>query len=79
MRGGVRPLGHLLRYHSNIPDKYGRSQNSANMPLTKTPKKRQPIWKRADELAQKSGLRHAVYGTNGEVYVGEWSNNKKCG
>lgn len=49
------------------------------MPITKHPKKRQPIWKDADRLAQKEGLRHAVHAVNGDVYTGEWADNKKCG
>ena len=49
------------------------------MPITKHPQKRQPIWKDADKLAQKEGLRHAVHAVNGDVYTGEWADNKKCG
>ena len=49
------------------------------MPITKHPKKRQPIWKDADKRAQKEGLRHAVHAVNGDVYTGEWADNEKSG
>ena len=49
------------------------------MPFVKIPKKREPLWKQHDQLAQKEGLRHAVYDTNGGKYVGEWHNNLKHG
>lgn len=49
------------------------------MPIHKTPKKRQPLWKDWDKLAQKEGVRAPVYAVNGDVYTGEWSDNKKHG
>ena len=49
------------------------------MPFVKVPKKREPLWKQHDQLAQKEGLRHAVYETNGSKYVGEWKDNMKHG
>ena len=49
------------------------------MPIQKHPKKREPSWKEWDKLAQKEGIRHAVYDVSGDVYTGEWKNNKKHG
>jgi hypothetical protein len=49
------------------------------MPLTKYAKKREPQWRDSDRKAQKEGLKHSVYSVNGDVYTGEWSDNKKCG
>ena len=49
------------------------------MPITKYSRKRQPQWRESDCLAQKEGLRHAVHSVNGDVYTGEWADNKKCG
>ena len=49
------------------------------MPITKYSRKRQPQWRESDRLAQKEGLRHAVHSVNGDVYTGEWADNKKCG
>ena len=49
------------------------------MPIHKTPKKRQPLWKEWDKLAQKEGVRAPVSSVNGDVYTGEWSDNKKHG
>ena len=49
------------------------------MPIVKTPKKRQPLWKEWDKAAQKAGVRAPVYAVNGDVYTGEWSDNKKHG
>lgn len=49
------------------------------MPISKTPKKRQPLWKEWDKAAQKEGVRAPVYAVNGDVYTGEWSDNKKHG
>ena len=49
------------------------------MPIHKTPKKRQPLWKEWDKLAQKEGIRAPVYAVNGDVYTGDWSDNKKHG
>ena len=49
------------------------------MPILKAPKKRQPLWKEWDKAAQKEGVRAPVYAVNGDVYTGEWSDNKKHG
>ena len=49
------------------------------MPIVKVPKKRQPLWKEWDKAAQKEGVRAPVYAVNGDVYTGEWSDNKKHG
>ena len=49
------------------------------MPILKAPKKRQPLWKEWDKAAQKEGVRTPVYAVNGDVYTGEWSDNKKHG
>ena len=49
------------------------------MPIVKAPKKRQPLWKEWDKAAQKEGVRAPVYAVNGDVYTGEWSDNKKHG
>ena len=50
-----------------------------SMPILKAPKKRQPLWKEWDKAAQKEGVRAPVYAVNGDVYTGEWSDNKKHG
>lgn len=49
------------------------------MPITKTPRKRQPLWREWDRLAQKEGVRDPVYSVSGDVYTGDWSSNKKHG
>lgn len=49
------------------------------MPILKAPKKRQPPWKEWDKKAQKEGIRAPVYAVNGDVYTGEWVDNKKHG
>lgn len=49
------------------------------MPLQKTPRKREPRWKEWDKLAQKEGLRAPITAVNGDVYTGEWKDNKKHG
>lgn len=49
------------------------------MPILKVPKKRQPPWKQWDIDAQKEGIRAPVYAVNGDVYTGEWVDNKKHG
>ena len=53
--------------------------NASTMPIHKAPKKRQPLWKEWDSLAQKKGVRSPVYAVNGDVYTGEWLDNKKHG
>ncbi|XP_008837583.1 MORN repeat-containing protein 3 isoform X3 [Nannospalax galili] len=49
------------------------------MPVTKCPRKSEPLWKWWDWKAQKNGLRHQVYAVNGDHYVGEWKDNLKHG
>lgn len=49
------------------------------MPITKTQKKREPLWKEWDRLAQKKGVHHAVLTTTGDTYTGDWYDNKKNG
>ena len=49
------------------------------MPLTKIPKKREPLWKEWNYNADKRGVRSTVYSVNGDQYTGEWENNKKNG
>jgi len=38
-----------------------------------------PLWREADEKAQKKGKRHTVYSVNGDQYTGEWLDNLKSG
>ena len=49
------------------------------MPILKQPKKREPLWREWDIKAQKEGIRAPVYSVSGDVYTGEWRNNKKEG
>lgn len=49
------------------------------MPLTKSPKKREPLWKEWNHKADKRGVRSTIYSVNGDQYTGEWDNNKKNG
>ncbi|KAM5311665.1 MORN repeat-containing protein 3 isoform 2-T2 [Glossophaga mutica] len=49
------------------------------MPITKYPRKAEPLWKEWDQKAQKNGLRHQVYSVSGDCYVGEWKDNTKHG
>ncbi len=49
------------------------------MPLTKIPKKREPLWKEWNHSADKRGVRNTFYAVNGDQYTGEWENNKKNG
>lgn len=49
------------------------------MPVTKCPRKSEPLWKGWDRKAQKNGLRHQVFAVNGDHYVGEWKGNLKHG
>ena len=49
------------------------------MPLTKIPKKREPLWKEWNHNADKRGVRNTFYSVNGDQYTGEWENNKKNG
>ncbi|XP_012518867.1 PREDICTED: MORN repeat-containing protein 3 [Propithecus coquereli] len=49
------------------------------MPVSKCPKKSEPLWKGWDRKAQKNGLRHQVFAVNGDHYVGEWKDNMKHG
>jgi hypothetical protein len=49
------------------------------MPVTKCPKKSEPLWKGWEQKTQKNGLRHQVYAVNGDHYVGEWKDNTKHG
>lgn len=37
------------------------------------------LWKTRDRLAQKEGPKSNVYFVTGEVYKGEWKDNKKDG
>ncbi|XP_035870785.1 MORN repeat-containing protein 3 isoform X2 [Phyllostomus discolor] len=49
------------------------------MPISKYPRKTEPLWKAWDQKAQKNGLRHQVYSVGGDCYVGEWKDNMKHG
>lgn len=49
------------------------------MPVSKSLKKSEPLWKGWDWKAQKNGPRHQVYAVNGDCYVGEWKDNMKHG
>jgi hypothetical protein len=49
------------------------------MPLTKIPKKREPLWKESNYNADKRGVRNTFYSVNGDQYTGEWESNKKNG
>ena len=49
------------------------------MPITKIPKKSEPLWKDWDYKAQKKGVHHTVYSVNGDQYTGEWNDNQKNG
>ncbi|XP_055461981.1 MORN repeat-containing protein 3 isoform X2 [Psammomys obesus] len=49
------------------------------MPVTKYPKKAEPLWKKWEQKAQKNGRRHQVFAVNGDHYEGEWSDNLKHG
>ena len=49
------------------------------MPLLKTGKRREPNWKEWDKLAQKEGLLAPITAVNGDIYTGEWKDNKKHG
>ncbi|XP_037000258.2 MORN repeat-containing protein 3 [Artibeus jamaicensis] len=49
------------------------------MPISKYPRKSEPLWKGWDQKAQKNGLRHQVYTVGGDCYVGEWKDNMKHG
>lgn len=49
------------------------------MPITKQPKKNEPLWREWDYKAQKKGVHHTVYSVNGDRYTGEWDNNQKNG
>ena len=66
----VATVKFLKEAHCEIP---------TSMPILKAPKKRQPLWKEWDKTAQKEGVRAPVYAVNGDVYTGEWSDNKKHG
>lgn len=49
------------------------------MPLKKIGKKREPLWKEWDRLAQKEGPRKTFYAVGGDEYTGDWHDNKKHG
>ena len=49
------------------------------MPFHSAYKKREPLWKEWDRLAQKEGLRAPITAVNGDRYTGEWKDNKKNG
>ena len=49
------------------------------MPITKHPKKSEPLWKEWDYKAQKKGVHHTVYSVNGDRYTGDWDKNQKSG
>ena len=49
------------------------------MPHLKEAKRKEPLWKDWDYLAQKKGIRNTVYSVNGDQYTGEWLDNKKDG
>ncbi|XP_073406612.1 MORN repeat-containing protein 3-like [Dendrobates tinctorius] len=49
------------------------------MPLRKTFRRIEALWRDWDTKAQKSGLRSTVYSVNGDEYKGEWMNNMKHG
>ncbi len=46
------------------------------MPLDR---RREPLWKQWDVLAQKDGERETVYAVCGDEYIGEWKDNLKHG
>lgn len=52
---------------------------SCSMPIQKIRKKREPKWKEWDQLAQKEGLRAPITSVNGDIYTGEWKDDKKHG
>ncbi|XP_056378219.1 MORN repeat-containing protein 3-like isoform X2 [Hyla sarda] len=45
------------------------------MPLLKTIRSIEPLWRDWDRKAQKSGLRSTMYSGSGDQYTGEWRNN----
>ncbi|KAM4029650.1 MORN repeat-containing protein 3-like [Anomaloglossus baeobatrachus] len=49
------------------------------MPLRKTFRRIEALWRDWDRRAQKSGLRSTVYSVNGDEYTGEWMDNLKHG
>ena len=49
------------------------------MPIQKVGRKRDPLWKEWDRLAQKEGERKTVYAVGGDEYTGEWKDNMKHG
>lgn len=50
-----------------------------NMPFIKKHNNARQIWKDWDMKANKQGLLHTVYFSNGNEYTGEWQNNTKHG
>ena len=56
-----------------------RIEDSYKMPITKHPKKSEPLWKEWDYKAQKKGVHHTVYSVNGDRYTGDWDKNQKNG
>uniref|UniRef100_A0A0E9TYT2 MORN repeat-containing protein 3 n=1 Tax=Anguilla anguilla TaxID=7936 RepID=A0A0E9TYT2_ANGAN len=48
------------------------------MPFLKLTGK-EPLNKILDRMAQKNGMRHTIYLTNGDKYTGGWLNDKKHG
>mmetsp|Transcript_10531 Transcript_10531/g.28830 ORF Transcript_10531/g.28830 Transcript_10531/m.28830 type:complete len:247 (+) Transcript_10531:170-910(+) len=42
-------------------------------------RREEPLWREADQKAQKKGPHHTVYWTSGERYQGEWFDNKRQG
>ena len=49
------------------------------MPIQKVGKKREPLWKDWDKLAQKDGVRKTILAVGGNEYIGEWKDNLKHG
>lgn len=39
----------------------------------------EPLWKKWDHKAQKTGVHKTVYLVNGDEYTGEWKDNKRNG
>lgn len=49
------------------------------MPLVKCPNKKPPLWKERAKSAKREGIRAPIHAVNGDVYTGEWSDDKKHG
>eukprot|EP00039_Didymoeca_costata_P024796 m.11513 g.11513 ORF g.11513 m.11513 type:complete len:237 (-) comp4463_c0_seq1:111-821(-) len=49
------------------------------MPLPKAPKSNNQTWKISERKAKRSGLLKAIHEVNGDVYTGEWNDDKRDG